>query len=169
MLNIWNRQLDGTSQAAVVIISIAIMLAGGFLLTRVTKRLRLPNVTAYIVCGILIGPYCLNLIPQKVISGTDFLPDIALAFIAFGTGEYFQIETLKKNGKKVIAITLLESCIGGVDLCFDLWVPAFESGVLHRAVITGHCHRAGFDDHDDPADGSERRFCGDAIAGGGAG
>ena len=114
MLNIWNRQLDGTSQAAVVIISIAIMLAGGFLLTRVTKRLRLPNVTAYIVCGILIGPYCLNLIPQKVISGTDFLPDIALAFIAFGTGEYFQIETLKKNGKKVIAITLLESCMAAV-------------------------------------------------------
>ena len=114
MLNIWNRQLDGTSQAAVVIISIAIMLAGGFLLTRVTKRLRLPNVTAYIVCGILIGPYCLNQIPQKVISGTDFLPDIALAFIAFGTGEYFQIETLKKNGKKVIAITLLESCMAAV-------------------------------------------------------
>ena len=40
MLNIWNRQLDGTSQAAVVIISIALMLAGGFLLTRVPKRLR---------------------------------------------------------------------------------------------------------------------------------
>ena len=128
MLNIWNRQLDGTSQAAVVIISIAIMLAGGFLLTRVTKRLRLPNVTAYIVCGILIGPYCLNLIPQKVISGTDFLPDIALAFIAFGTGEYFQIETLKKNGKKVIAITVLESCMAAV-LIF-----ALTYGILHLTL-----------------------------------
>lgn len=38
------------------------MLFGGFAMTRITKRLRLPNVTAYIVAGILMGPYCLNLI-----------------------------------------------------------------------------------------------------------
>ena len=86
------------------------MLAAGFLMTRVTKKLRLPNVTAYIVGGILAGPFVLNLIPQSVVNGTAFLPDIALAFIAFSTGEFFRLSALKKNGGKVITITVLESC-----------------------------------------------------------
>ncbi|MBQ3825069.1 MAG: cation:proton antiporter, partial [Spirochaetaceae bacterium] len=83
-------------------------------MTRVTKKLRLPNVTAYIVAGILIGPFCLNLIPQHIVSATDFLPDIALAFIAFSTGEFFRLETLKKNGAKVIIITLFEALMASV-------------------------------------------------------
>ena len=67
---LWMNWLDDKSGIAVTIISIALMLACGFLMTRVTKKLRLPNVTAYIVGGILAGPYCLNLIPQKIIEGT---------------------------------------------------------------------------------------------------
>ena len=42
---------------AQIIISVAVMLLSGFLLTRITKLLKLPNVTAYIVAGILIGPF----------------------------------------------------------------------------------------------------------------
>ena len=83
-----------TSSAAAVIISVALMLFSGFMATRLTKRLRLPDVTAYIVSGILIGPYCLRLVPQKIIDGMDFLPDIALAFIAFSTGEFFRMSVL---------------------------------------------------------------------------
>ena len=71
------------SAAAAVVISIALMLFTGFAATRVTKRLRLPDVTAYILSGILLGPCCLGLVPQTVIDGMDFLPDVALAFIAF--------------------------------------------------------------------------------------
>ena len=100
-----------TSSAAAVIISVALMLFSGFMATRLTKRLRLPDVTAYIVSGILIGPYCLHLVPPKIIDGTDFLPDIALAFIAFGTGEFFRMSVLRKNGTKVIVITILEACL----------------------------------------------------------
>ena len=101
---------EGPSSVPAVIISIALMLAAGFLMTRITKKLRLPNVTAYIVGGILCGPFVLNLIPASVISGTAFLPDIALAFIAFSTGEFFRLSTLRKNGGKVITVTLLEAC-----------------------------------------------------------
>ena len=61
------------------------MLFSGFAMTRLTKLARLPNVTGYILAGILIGPYVLNLVPQRIIDGTDFLSDIALAFIAFQT------------------------------------------------------------------------------------
>lgn len=103
------EQLGITSSAAIAIISIGIMLFLGFLMTRLTKKLKLPNVTAYIVVGILIGPYVLNLIPQEIVTGMDFLADIALAFIAFTTGEFFKFSILKKNGPKVVVITIFES------------------------------------------------------------
>lgn len=114
MLNKIYENLNQTSPVAAVIISISIMLLTGFLMTRITKKLKLPNVTAYIITGILIGPYCLNLIPASVISGTEFLPDIALAFIAFSTGEFFKFSELKKNGVKVVIITILEACLASV-------------------------------------------------------
>ena len=109
MLNSLYDKLQLQSDVAVVIISISIMLLCGFLMTRITKRLKLPNVTAYIVTGILIGPFCLNLIPQMIIEGTAFLADIALAFIAFSTGEFFKFSKLKNNAGKVIIITLAEA------------------------------------------------------------
>ena len=102
------------SNAAVIIISLAIMLLCGFLLTRVTKKLKLPNVTAYIVTGIIIGPFCLDLLPQTFIAGTGFLADIALAFIAFSTGEFFKFSKLKNNAGKVIVITLAEAMLASV-------------------------------------------------------
>ena len=83
-----------SNHIASVIISIALMLFLGFAMTRITKRFHLPNVTAYILTGILIGPYCMDLIPVTVIDNMDFLSDIALAFIAFSTGEFFRFSTL---------------------------------------------------------------------------
>lgn len=97
--------------ATVSIISVALMLIVGFLMTRLTSLVKLPNVTAYIVSGILIGPFCLDLIPKSFIDGSAFLPDIALSFIAFSTGEFFRFRTLRKNGGKVLAITLAESLL----------------------------------------------------------
>lgn len=102
------------SNVSVIIISISLMLFLGFLMTRITKLLKLPNVTAYIITGILIGPYFLNLIPQKVISGMDFITDISLAFIAFSVGKFFKLSLLKKNGIKVLIITLFETIISSL-------------------------------------------------------
>lgn len=84
------------SSSSATIISIAIILLSGFLATRVTRLFNLPNVTAYILTGIILGPYVLNLISDSFVKGTAFLPDLALSFIAFSTGEFFKIETLKK-------------------------------------------------------------------------
>ena len=111
MLHSFYEVLGRSSPAALVIISIALMLACGFAMTRITKLLHLPNVTAYIITGVLMGPYCLNLIPHQVIAGTDFLADIALAFIAFSVGEYFRLSALRKNGPKVILIMLIEATV----------------------------------------------------------
>lgn len=61
-----------------------------------------------------MGPYCLDMVPVKVIDGMDFLSDIALAFIAFSTGEFFRFSVLKKNGWKVIVITVMEAVLASV-------------------------------------------------------
>jgi Kef-type K+ transport system membrane component KefB len=106
--------LRTASPVASVIISMAFMLSFGFLMTRLTKLVRLPDVTAYILAGILIGPWCLHLVPRQIIDNTDFLSDIALAFIAFSAGEFFKISALRKNGKKVVVITVLEACLASV-------------------------------------------------------
>ena len=129
------------------IISVALMLAIGFLMTRITKLLKLPNVTAYIVGGILAGPFCLNLLPASIVEGTAFLPDIALAFIAFSTGEFFRISALKKNGSRVFVITVLESCCAallvflvcylvlGLNLAFSIVLGALATATAPASTI----------------------------------
>ena len=106
MMSVFNLP---AGSAASIILSVAIMLFLGFAMTRITKLIRLPNVTAYIITGILIGPYVLDLIPQGIIQGTDFLADIALALISFCIGEYFKFSSFKKNGLKSLLIAALES------------------------------------------------------------
>ncbi len=99
---------------ATILISLALMLLCGFLSTRITKRLKLPNVTGYIIVGILIGPYILNIIPTGTIAGMDFVTDIALAFIAFGVGRYLKLSVLKQNSKQIIIITLCEALLAAI-------------------------------------------------------
>lgn len=94
---------------ASVILSLALILFTGFLMTRITKKLKLPDVTGYLFAGIIIGPYVLNLIPAYVLSGMDFITDIASAYIAFGVGKYFKLDTVKAHGKKIVIITLCEA------------------------------------------------------------
>ena len=123
MLNTLHQFLDSMSPTSSVIISVAFMLFFGFAMTRLTKLLKLPNVTAYILTGILIGPFCLDLIPATVVEGMDFLSDIALALIAFSTGEFFRLSVLKKNGARVILITLFEACIASAAIfVLTFWV-----------------------------------------------
>ncbi len=127
------------STTSATIISMAIMLFCGFLMTRLTKLLRLPNVTAYIITGILIGPVVLDLIPAQVVQGMDFLSDIALAFIAFSTGQYFRFSTMRTNGPKVIVITLLETLFSGLlvfILCFFILHLPLEFSVVLCALAS---------------------------------
>ena len=146
---LWNFQerLMSASGAAQIIISIALILFSGFLMTRLTRLARLPNVTAYILAGVLLGPFCLNLVPQSMINGMDFIADIALAFIAFSTGEFFRLDTLKKSGGRVIVITVLESlmasalvfvvtyCLLGLDMSFSLVLGALAAATAPASTM----------------------------------
>ena len=147
MIREYYKALQELSPVATIIISVAIMLFFGFLMTRVTKKLRLPNVTAYIITGILIGPYVLDLIPSSVVRGMDFMADIALAFIAFSTGQYFRFSALKKNGAKVILITLCEAFLASgivfvllfvilrLDLVFSLVLAALAAATSSASTV----------------------------------
>lgn len=106
----------------VVLISLALILLSGFLVTRITKLLKLPNVSGYILAGILIGPFVLGAVPPKVTSGMSFVSDIALAFIAFGVGKFFKKKVLRRTGSKTVIITLLESLLAGVLVTLGLYL-----------------------------------------------
>ena len=111
--------------ASSIIIALGVILICGFLMTRLTKLLRLPNATAYIVTGILIGPSVINLIPQEFISRTDFISDIALVFIAFTAGEFFKFKEIKSSIGKVLVITIIEA-IASFALVFVLCAFVFR-------------------------------------------
>ncbi|HOR42758.1 MAG TPA: cation:proton antiporter [Atribacterota bacterium] len=98
----------------IILLSLSVILLAGFLLTRITKLAKLPNVTGYIVAGIIIGPYVLNLIPHEMVGNMGFISDIALAFIAFSVGRFFRRDTFRETGTGVIIITLVESLLAGV-------------------------------------------------------
>lgn len=99
----------GEISAATIIISVSLILMGGFAMTRITKRIHLPNVTAYILVGVLLGPACFDLVPRQIIDGMGFISDISLAFIAFGVGEFFKIPALKRSGLAAMGVTAIEA------------------------------------------------------------
>ena len=95
-----------------ILIQLSISLVGGLLLSRVAKMLNLPAVTAYLVCGLLIGPYCIGALnltglgfstPESV-ANLDVISQVALGFIAFTIGNEFRLVQLKAMGRQAIAV-----------------------------------------------------------------
>lgn len=127
--------LEGMSFGSQTMLSLALSLFGGFSVTRVTKRMRLPDVSGYIIAGILMGPYFLDLIPAGFISGTDFISDIALSFIAFRVGQFFLADTLKSSGRAMVIVTLWESIMAAV-LVTAMMKLVFRTSTS-LALITG--------------------------------
>jgi len=119
------RWMDAIPREAAVLLALGIMLLFGFVSTRGTKKLGLPFVSGYIVCGIVIGPHLLGLIPQSIVDSMGFVSDIALAFIAFGVGRFFKKETIRRTGLSVLLITVLEALLAGA------LVTAAMVGVFH--------------------------------------
>ena len=105
-----------------ILIQLSLSLVGGLLMSRLAKRLNLPAVTAYLITGLLLGPYCLgglNLLelgfntPQEV-SSLDIISQVALGFIAFTIGNEFRLEQLKHMGRQAITVGILQAVITAV-------------------------------------------------------
>lgn len=105
--------------------SLAIALFLGLLSSKCMKIIRLPNVTGYLVIGLIAGPYCLKLLSLEVIEQFSIIPEIALGLIAFSIGAEFKLDYLKKVGKSPVIIAFAEG-IGAVIL------------VDFILIVTGH-------------------------------
>ena len=96
---------------------LSVSLVGGLLLSRLAKVLNLPAVTAYLVCGILIGPYCIGALnltglgfatPESV-ANLDIASEVALGFIAFTIGNEFRLVQLKAMGRQAITVGIAQA------------------------------------------------------------
>ena len=106
------------------LLSLSIALLSGLLLSRLAKLLKLPAVTAYLVAGILVGPYCLGqlggllqnatgiaglgFVSEHDIEAVGILADVALGFIAFSIGNEFRLTQLKKIGKQATIVGIFK-------------------------------------------------------------
>ncbi len=105
--------IDSTTS---ILLSLSIALLAGLLLSRLAKKVSLPAVTAYLIAGVLIGPFLLgrlNLpgigITHEQLEGFGIIADVALGFIAFSMGNEFRLSQLKKIGKQATVIGIFQA------------------------------------------------------------
>lgn len=92
-----------------ILIEVSIMLFLGIICGRLAKFAKLPNVTGYLVAGLLLGPSFLNFLTDSTVNAFSVISDIALGFIAFSIGSEFNLKYFKKVGISPIIIAIAES------------------------------------------------------------
>ena len=92
-----------------IIFETALILLSAILFGRLAKFVKLPNVTGYLIAGLILGPSFLNLIPASMVDGFAVISDAALGFIAFSIGSEFNLDYFKKVGTAPIVIAICES------------------------------------------------------------
>ena len=104
------------STTSSVLLSLSIALLAGLLMSRVVKLFKLPAVTAYLIAGIIIGPFLLGSfnidgigITASELDGLRILSELALGFIAFAMGNEFRLSQLKKIGKNAAIIGVFQA------------------------------------------------------------
>jgi Kef-type K+ transport system membrane component KefB len=93
---------------------------------RMAKHLHLPNVTGYLVAGLIIGPSVLGLIPADVLPNLDIIADTALGFIAFSIGTEFKMSYFKRVGVTPIVIAFLEAFLAVIFVVVALLIAGFS-------------------------------------------
>ena len=107
---------------------LGIILLAGLLMGKLTKLVKLPNVTAYLVAGLIIGPSVAKLIPSDVLDSFSIISEIALGFIAFTIGTQFQFSYFKKVGSRPIIIAIFESLVAVIFVFIGLLVYGLIKG-----------------------------------------
>ncbi len=125
------------------LVLLAVSLIGGLMLSRLTKRMHLPAVTAYLVAGLLLGPFCLGRInipglgyqTLAQVGSMKIITQTALGFIAFTIGNEFRLSQLKATGAKAITIGILQAVF--TTLLVDIALIALH--FLQPSVISLSC------------------------------
>lgn len=114
--------------------------------SKLMKKVHLPNVTGYLLIGLLAGPYCLNIMPEEIMHTLSFIPTVALGFIALSIGAEFKLGYLKKVGKAPVIIAIMEGLFAilvvdaaliltGHDVRFSLVLGAIASATAPAATL----------------------------------
>ena len=119
-----------------ILLILAIAMAGGLALSRLMKLLNLPNVTGYLIAGILIGPFVLKLVTNVDIKSAKIITTTALGFIAFSIGGEFKLSLLKKLGGKIVVITVVQAVMTVLLVLLALLLVPGEYRVP-RALLLG--------------------------------
>lgn len=125
---------------------IAIMLTAALLAGKVVKVLKLPNVTGYLVIGLILGPHCLKILSQNLLDQMSLITELALGCIAFSIGAEFKISFLRKVGKAPIVIGVMEGLgavavvdtallLLGYDITFALAMGAIASATAAASTL----------------------------------
>ena len=125
---------------------LGIMLLAALIAGKIVKQMRLPNVTGYLVIGLLIGPNCLKLLSEELIDHMDLVTELALGCIAFSIGAEFKMSFLKKVGKAPIVIGITEGMgavfvvdtillLLGYDVSFALALGAIASATAAASTM----------------------------------
>lgn len=104
------------------------------LMTRVMKKISLPNVTGYLIAGLIAGPYCLKLYNSENLDALSIITNVALGFIAFSIGGEFKLSSLKQLGAKIFVITVFEAVGASVLVITTLVLLKFP---LTLALVLG--------------------------------
>ena len=125
---------------------LGIMLLAALVAGKIVKQMKLPNVTGYLVIGLLLGPHCLGLLSEELVDGMDLLTELALGCIAFSIGAEFKTTFLKKVGKAPIIIGITEGVgavlvvdtvllLLGFDVTFALAIGAIASATAAASTL----------------------------------
>ena len=85
---------------------IGIAMAAGLLVSRGARAIKLPNVTAFLVAGLVIGPCVGGILSREQVASMDIISEAALGFIAYAIGGEFKLSYLKEIGKAPLTITI---------------------------------------------------------------
>lgn len=114
---------------------IAIILLAGIGMAKLSSLVKLPNVTGYLVAGLLIGPSVLKIIPQDVTSQMGILSEAALGMIAFSIGSEFNFKYLKKLGTGIIILTVVQA-LGAFIAVFAAMAIIFRQNIAFSLLIS---------------------------------
>lgn len=111
-----------------------VLFIAGLLVSRLAKKIHLPNVTAFLFAGLLIGPYAFKLVSADVLEGMTFVSEIALGLIAYLIGSEFKLSFFKRVGLTPIVIAIFEAAMATVLVIIMVLVFGFA---LPLALVLG--------------------------------
>lgn len=108
-----------------MILCLAIAIGSGLVFNRLAKRVGLPNVTGYLVAGLLLGGSVFNVIPFETTAQLNDIVNVALGFIAFSIGGEFKLSYIRRLGSRVLTVTAFEALTAVVLVDIALLVCGF--------------------------------------------